>query len=267
MACLMALSGAACAQVSVITPIFGLGTYHLADVVDPAHGLPGTASKLSDRSATTGRTNLISEPGGYYSIEPTSLSADAAYGFPDDERASGQDRSWGVTFGIAYGALTLRAAHQNRHVTDIRLFDQTGVSFDAKNSIAAANYRLGWGTAYAAYSANRGWGSSPLYNPDNPYSANIAGSTSNDTRDMLAGVAVPITHSMTFLASFIHKNDRELANRDANQMAVGASYVLSRRTDFYAAYSFIKNINSGSYQDAGMRSTNSAINIGMRHAF
>lgn len=263
-ACLVALSGAACAQV---TPLFGLGTYHLADVVDPVHGLPGTASTQLGRSAANDRTNLISEPGGYYSIEPTSISADAAYGFPDDERASGQDRSWGVTFGVEYGALTLRAAHQNRHVTDIRLFDQTGVSFDAKNSIAAANYRMGWGTAYAAYSASRGWGNSPLYNPDNPYSANIAGTTSNDTRDMLAGVAVPITHSTTFLASYIHKNDREFANRDANQLAIGASYTLSARTDFYAAYSHIRNINSGSYLDPGNRASNSAINIGMRHAF
>lgn len=267
---LAALPGAACAQV---TPSLSLGTYRLADVVDPEHGMPGVASK---RGATT--MNLTSRnvspglaPGGeggtaIYSLEAPTAPGAVAYGFPAEEYVSGQDRSWGITVGIEYGALTLRGAQQNRHVTNIRMVDQTGVNFDAKNSIAAANYRLSWGTAYAAYSASRGWGSSPLYNPDNPYSANIAGIGSNDSRDVLAGVAVPLSHSTTLLASWIHKNDRELANRDANQIAFGASYTLSRKTDFYAAYSHIKNISTSSFSDAVNRS-GSAINIGMRHAF
>ena len=185
---------------------------------------------------------------------------------PEDDVLAGQDRSWGVTVGVEYGPLTLRGAHQNRHVTQIRLFDQTGVNFDAKNSLAAANYRLAWGTAYAAYSASRGWGSSPLYNPDNPYSASIAGSASTDSRDMLAGVAVPLTRSTTLLASYIHKNDRELANRDANQIALGAACTVSRRTDFYAAFSHIRRVGSA-FIDSGRRSASAAINVGMRHAF
>lgn len=258
MAGLAAASGNACAQ---LTPVFGLGPYRIVDVLDPSGAAMATtthavayASKHSDR------------PGQYYSVEPVTLSSDAAYGYAQDDLLSGQDRSWGITVGVDVGSLTLRGAHQNRHVTNIHLFDQTGVNFDAKNSIAAASYRLSWGTAYAAYSASRGWGNSPLYNPDNPYSANIAGTASNDSRDMLAGVAVPVTRSTTLLASMIRKNDRELANRDANQIALGASYALSHGTDFYAAYSHIKQVSG--FIDAGVRSGgSSAINVGMRHAF
>ena len=106
-----------------------------------------------------------------------------------------------------------------------------------------------------------------MYNPDNPYSANIAGTASNDCRDVLAGVAVPLTRTTTFLASFIRKNDRELANRDANQLAFGTSYAASRRTDFYAAYSHIRHTGNASYAMANIRSASSAINVGMRHAF
>lgn len=252
MAGLAVLSGSACAQV---TPSIGIGNYRVVDVIDPSHNV-----------AAGSATNLAAYPVGpadsmrrYYRADPITLQ--------EKELVSGRDRSWGVTVGVEYGALTLRGAHQNRNVTDIRLFDQTGVGFAAKNSIAAANYRLAWGTAYAAYSASRGWGSSPLYNPDNPYSANIAGTASNDCRDVLAGVAVPLTRTTTFLASFIHKNDREFANRDANQLAIGASYVVSRRLDFYAAYSHIRNINNASYAIGNSRSASSAINVGMRHAF
>ena len=249
---LVACSGAACAQV---TPSFGIGSYRVVDVIDPSQNvMAGSATNLGAYPLPRGGNPVQSYRGDFIDDE-------------NEERVSGQSRSWGVTVGIEYGALTLRGAHQNRHVTNIRLFDQTGVNFDAKNSIAAANYRLGWGTAYAAYSASRGWGNSPLYNPDNPYSANIAGTASNDSRDVLAGVAVPLTRTTTFLASFIRKNDRELANRDANQLAFGASYAASRRTDFYAAYSHIRNINNASYVVANSRSASSAINVGMRHAF
>jgi predicted porin len=260
-----AVCGPACAE---LTPSIGLGTYRLADVVDPEHGMPGVAGKRSAGSVgTASRTTAGPDNGGaLYSLEAAGAPVTSTYGSAADDYLAGQDRSWGITVGIEYGALTLRGAQQNRHVTNIRLYDQTGVNFDAKNSIAAANYRLSWGTAYAAYSASRGWGTSPLYNPDNPYSANIAGIGSNDSRDILAGVAVPMTRTTTFLASYIHKNDRELANRDANQIAFGASYTMSRRTDFYAAYSHIKNISGSSFSDAVNRS-GSAINVGMRHAF
>ena len=249
MGCLALAAGAACAQ---STPVVGIGSYRVVDPASQGPGVPG--SKRIDSTVA------------YFGAAPAGGPYRAMDQLPEDDIVSGQSRSWGVTVGVDYGQLTLRGAHQNRHVTNIRLFDQTGVNFDAKNSLAAANYRLAWGTAYAAYSTSRGWGSSPLYNPDNPYSASIAGTASSDSRDMLAGVAVPMTRTTTLLASFIHKNDRELANRDANQLAIGAAYTMSRRTDFYAAVSHIKRIST-TWMDAGSRGTSAAINVGMRHAF
>ena len=83
-------------------------------------------------------------------------------------------------------------------------------------------------------------------------------------------MAVPITQGTTFLASYITKDDRDLANQDANQFAVGTSHAVSRRTDFYAAYSHIRNRNGAGYTvgNASSRGAgNSAFNVGMRHAF
>jgi len=171
---------------------------------------------------------------------------------------------------VDLGAFSLRIAHQNRHVAQVHLYDLAGANMDAKNSLIAANLRMRWGTAYAAYAANRGWGSSPLYNPDNPYGAGVASTSSTDSRDTLVGVAVPLTHATTFLASLIHKNDRDLANRDANELALGASYTVTRRTDFYAAYSYIQNLSAAGTPrttfDARGHSS-SALSFGMRHAF
>ena len=192
------------------------------------------------------------------------LSTGAAWDKGDID-GSPSGRAWGMSLGFSAGPLTIRAAHQNRNVAKVTRYDQVGISMAAKNSILAANMRFGWGTAYAAYSASRGWGSSPLFNPDNPYGAGIASTPSTNSRDVLAGVAVPLGHATTLLASYIRKNDRDPANSDARQIAVGASYAVSRRLDFYAACSRIQHLNG---TPVGARAGNGlAVNVGMRRSF
>jgi predicted porin len=244
---------------------YNLEYLSLADVGDPLH--TGTAGRTSNLVGPTGMradSNVR-----YYSSRIDRLSTGGSWTVDTLGGDPMADRAWGMTVGVDMGMFSLRAAHQNRHVAQVRLYDLVGSNMDAKNSLIAANLRMRWGTAYAAYAANRGWGSSPLYNPDNPYSAGVASTSSTDSRDTLVGVAVPVTRSTTFLASFIHKNDRDLANRDANQFAVGASYVVSRKTDFYAAISHTLNTNGNGLLIGGAArpSGSSAVNVGMRHAF
>jgi predicted porin len=244
---------------------YNLEYLSLADVGDPFHaGTAGRASNLVSAYGMRADNNVR-----YYSTRRDGLSTGASWTVDTLGGDPLGDRAWGMTVGADMGAFSLRAAHQNRHVAQVHLYDLAGANMDAKNSLIAANLRMRWGTAYAAYAANRGWGSSPLYNPDNPYGAGVASTSSTDSRDTLMGVAVPLTHATTFLASFIHKNDRDLANRDANQFAVGASYVVSRKTDFYAAISHTITTNGNGLLIGGAAhpSGSSAVNVGMRHAF
>lgn len=230
----------------------------LSDVGDPFHGgLAGSGSGAED--ARRSSDSVI------YQGRFNGFTAGSSWGKGDID-GSPSGRAWGMTVGFKAGPFTIRAAHQNRNVAKVTRINPVDISMAAKNSIIAANMRFDWGTAYAAYSANRGWGSSPLFNPDNPYGAGIAGIPSTDSRDVLAGVAVPVSHATTLLASYIRKNDRDPANRDARQIAVGATYAISRKLDFYAAYSHIQ-------QQSGIRNANvrhgggGAINMGMRRAF
>ena len=243
---------------------YNLEYLSLADVGDPFHtGMAGRASNLVEPNGMRTDHNVR-----YFSSHAAGLSAGSSWTVDTLGGNPMGDRAWGMTIGVDLGAFSLRAAHQNRHVAQVHLYDLAGANMDAKNSLIAANVRMRWGTAYAAYAANRGWGSSPLYNPDNPYGAGVASTSSTDSRDILAGVAVPLTHATTFLASFIHKNDRDLANRDANQFAIGASYVVSRKTDFYAAISrTITTSGNGLLIGDAHPSGSSAVNVGMRHAF
>ena len=227
----------------------------LYDVGDPFHG--GLAAQAEPRGERA-------DDSVAYQGRVAGFDTGAKWGKGDVD-GSPSGRAWGMSLGFNAGPLTIRAAHQNRNVAKVTRFDQVGITMAAKNSIVAANMRFGWGTAYAAYSASRGWNNSPLFNPDNPYGAGIASTRSTNSRDVLAGVAVPVTRSTTLLASFIRKNDRDLANRDARQLAIGATYAVSRRMDFYAAYSRIQHLNG---VELGVNpGSGSAVNVGMRRAF
>jgi predicted porin len=243
-----------------------LGPQYTLDFLSVSNGVDATGIGTAGSTTMVGAgVRRVESDSQAYNTRVSGVSAGTAYGEDriDGSRAS---RAWGLTLGFDVGPLTVSAAHQNRHVANVRLYDQAGNNMDARNSILSANVRMGWGTAYAAYSVNRGWGSSPLFNPDNPYGASVASMPSTDSHDVLVGVAVPLGSSTTLLASMIHKDDRDLANRDANQFAIGASYAASRSTDFYASYSRIHSMGSAG-TPLGYTNGTSAINIGLRHAF
>ena len=245
-------------QVLSVGRQYNLDFRTLSDVGDPFHGgLAGGGSGAEDARRSSDSVTYQSRFNGF--------TAGSSWGKGDlDGSPSG--RAWGMSVGFDAGPFTIRAAHQNRNVAKVTRINPVDISMAARNSIIAANMRFDWGTAYAAYSANRGWGNSPLFNPDNPYGAGISSIPSTDSRDVLAGVAVPVSHATTLLASYIRKNDRDPANRDARQIAIGATYAISRKLDFYAAYSHIRQ-QSGIANADVRHGGGGAINLGMRRAF
>lgn len=225
------------------------------------------ADDLAEPGASDSATRVFGYPGKRMGLEagaaPRRLNLNEGI-----DRSALSNRAWGISLGLAAGPVTFRVAHQNKNVAKVAPAMPLGNRMDAKNAILAANLDLGPVKAYTAYSANRGWGSSPLWNPDNPYGAAMASTPSTDSRDVLVGMALPLGRT-TWLASFIRKNDRDLADRDADQLAFGGTYTISRRTDFYAAYSHTR-VRSGPGYMTGTPITpgaSSALNVGMRHAF
>jgi predicted porin len=261
------------------SPLFGRQAY-AGSAGDPFRGaMAGGATRFMHNFTGNFTGNFVGNDGNsgrqaddslaLYSREVSGGSVGAPYAFGEPARDPAANRAWGLSVGLERGPLTIRLAHQNRNVAPVAPAAAMGNNMDAKNSILAANLRLGSATAYAAYSANRGWGSSPLFNPDNPYSASMAATPSLDSRDVLVGLALPCGPA-TLLASWVRKNDRDLSNRDADQVALGASYTVSRRTDFYASYSRITNRGGAGYSVSNASSSaagSSALNLGMRHGF
>jgi predicted porin len=237
----------------------------LTDVADPFHGgMAGSAANLV--GYTTKRyDNTIK----YTSPRSRSgLIGSVIYSFGESPFNSKVNRAYGATIGYEKGRVNLSLTHQRKD----NLLDATGttpaVDQSASNSLVAANVDFGRFVGYAAYGHSKGDGSSQ-WDETNPYGAVAQRDPSTNSRDVLLGVAVPMG-ATTLLASVIHKDDRGLANRDANQIAIGASYALSKRTNIYTSVAKIQNRNGAGYTVGNASNRGSgdrAINVGLKHAF
>jgi predicted porin len=238
----------------------------LTDVADPFQGgMAGSAANLV--GYTTKRYDNTVK---YKSPRSRSgLIGSVIYAFGESPFNSKVNRAYGATLGYENSKAHISITHQRKE----NLLDSTGstpaVDQSARNTLVAANYNFGRFVGYAAYGHSRGDGSSQ-WDETNPYGAVAQRDPSTNSRDVLVGVAVPMSGATTFLASYIRKDDRGMADRDANQLAIGASYAFSRRTNMYASFAKIQNRNGSGYTvgNASNRGNGDrAINVGLKHAF
>jgi predicted porin len=244
---------------------YDVGYETLVEVADPFRGgTSGTSTNLIG-NGTKRSDNSIK----YRSSVIRGFSASAIYSFGESAFSTSRNRAYGATIGYEGGLFSLRAAHQRKNNFLQAAGATAPVDLSARNTLVAANMHITKAaTVYAAYAVNRGIGSSP-WDQDNPYGALVLASPSNRSNDALAGVSYA-SGNATYMVSYIRKDDRSLANQDADQVAVGMTYALSRRTAFYATYAKIKDHNNAPYTVGNFSEQGkgrSAVNIGMRHAF
>ncbi len=244
---------------------YDVGYETLAEVADPFRGgMAGTATNLMGNGSKRS-DNTIKFRSGVVN----GFVASAVYSFGESVFSTARNRAYGAMIGYQGGPFTLRAAHQKKNNYLQGVGSTAPVDLSSRNSLIAANLHMGQAaTVYAAYAVNRGVGSSP-WDQDNPYGALVLASPSTRSNDALAGVSYA-AGAATYMLSYIRKDDRSLANQDANQIAVGMTYSMSRRTAFYAAYAKIKDHNGANYTVGNFSEQGkgrSAINVGLRHAF
>jgi predicted porin len=124
------------------------------------------------------------------------------------------------------------------------------------DSLLAVNYDFQVAKAFFAYGRDKGQltQTSPVV----------------DSNNILVGATVPVGPAGSVIASFTRKNDKSIANQDADQWALGYTHALSKRTSAYVAYAKIKNKNGAFYTvgnntEAG--TGDKAFNVGLKHNF
>lgn len=211
--------------------------YLVLTTIDPfGTGLAGDSQNLVASPTRMNNTIIYATP------ELAGFSADLAYGFGEVAGNSHANRQIGTSFGYAAGPLYVRLGHHRS--------EDAIASGTAKNTILGATYDFKVVKASFAYNRNTGF-------------------STIDSRDWLAGVSVPFGPS-TVMASYIRKDDKSAANQDAHQLAIGYTYALSKRTNFYTSYARIDNKNGAAFTVGSAIETGSgdkAFNLGVRHVF
>jgi len=236
----------------------------LSELADPFRGdMAGSASNLAAYGVKR-YDNTVK----YATPALRGVSAAAIYSAGESPYSRVQNRAYGATLGYSSGAVKVSVSHQRKNNFIEAAGTVPAIDMSARNTLVAANLDLGLATAFAAVGINKGYGSSP-WDPSNAYSSLALSRSSSDSRDTLLGVSVPV-RGFKLLASYVRKDDRDLANRDASQLALGVTYALSKRSDFYASYAKIHNKNGARYtvgnaSDSGRG--DAAFNLGFRHGF
>lgn len=225
----------------------------------------GSAGNAPNILPLTGSGSRMDNAFKYVTPNFSGMTGEFAYGFGEVAGDTSAARQLGVAVNYTGGPLTVRLGHHNRN-NDTATVKNTE---SGKNTLLAATYDFGVAKAYFAYGVNKGPNSGTLRNATNPYRSAVAPTPSTDSRDALLGVLVPFGTNRV-MASYIRKDDKTAFNQDANQLAVGYFYGLSKRTDLYAVYARIDNKNGAGYTVGGAiepGSGDKALNLGIRHTF
>ncbi len=214
----------------------------LSGIGDPfAAGLAGAAQNLmlAPNSLRPNQGVRMDNTIKYTTPVFSGISGEVAYGFGElGSNSNGRVISASASYKVkplAVGVAYYRA----------------NTASDATSSaLLAANWDFGVAKVYAAYAD-----SDELLNAK--------------TRDYLIGASVPFGPH-TVLLSYIWKDDRSAANRDANLIAAGYTYSLSKRTNLYASYGHMDNKRGATFtvgNNSELGTGNKAFNFGIRHLF
>lgn len=212
-------------------------------------GLAGDSANLISAGGASGN-NRMDNTLRYTYKASSGLMADAVYGFGEVADSSAK-RQYGGALGYVAGPAYAKLGYHSVN-------DATGKA--GRLTFLGATYDFGFAMAHFNYVVNKG--------------SAVFGIVNQDSRDMLLGISVPYGLGK-FMASYIRKDDRTVANFDASQWAVGYMYFLSKRTTLYTSIARIDNNASATSKTGFYRVGNAteqglgsrAFNFGIRHAF
>jgi len=168
-----------------------------------------------------------------------------AYGFGGVAGDTSAQSQVGASLGYANGPLTVSYAF---HQANNEQGTVVGASTDTfRTNFIGAAYDFGVVKVHAAFDQNQ------------------QGDTFK-TQDALVGVTIPFGVQTVF-ADYTHKDNKLIDNADASQYAVGYTYNLSKRTNLYTAYTYVKNQDKSTIDTEVAGNAVGTLQVGLRHSF
>jgi predicted porin len=165
-----------------------------------------------------------------------------AYGFGEVAGSTAQEAQYGLNVGYSNGPLTITYAfhHANNDFNAFPVF---------KTHFIGATWDFNVVKLHGAFDYNK------------------LNDNSFKTQDYMIGVTVPFAGVHTLFGDWTHKKDKVTDDANSNQFAIGYTYAMSKRTNLYASYAYIRNnTNAFVFTDTPGTSVNT-FQIGMRHMF
>jgi len=222
---------------------YSLGFNNLSTIDPFGTGFAGQVNNIVDPSGIRlNNSATYSTP----SIGGVTASAEIAFGEETGNWEANRETGAGLTYasGPAYVGFTFY---------DVGNANGNGAA--RKNYLLGGTYDFGVVKIHALAQKSTGSGTTGL--------------VPLDVLDLMGGMTVPIAGG-SLMASYIHHNDRTLADKDANQIGIGYIYPLSKRTSVYTAFARIKNDNGAAFVVGNATDTGTgdkAFNLGVVHNF
>lgn len=169
-----------------------------------------------------------------------------AYGFGGIPGNTSAQSQTGVSLGYLNGPLTVAYAfHEANNEFNAAIPEISGPTF--RTNFIGAAYNFGPVKAHVAFDQNEQ-------------------GTILKTQDYLVGLTVPFGANSVF-AGYTHKSNKLIENADSDQFGLGYTYSLSKRTNLYAAYTYVKNQQEASIDTSVKGNTVDVFQVGLRHSF
>ena len=185
----------------------------------------------------------------YFTPNFSGFTGQVTYAFGEVAGNNTAARQYGLSLNYAAGPLYLTLDYLNVNNTPVAATATTAAVGDdtAKSLLLGGTYDFGVVKGHAAFGTEKGLG--------------IV-----DNRDYMLGVSIPFGASAVQL-DYIKKQDRSSAgNQGAKQYAIGYTYALSKRTNFYSSYTNTQQDSGAAYVGV-IGQTDKVLNAGIRHTF
>lgn len=225
----------------------------------------GGMDRIFFRNANAGVSTFTSSGAGrsdntvaYFTPTVAGFTGEATYAFGEQAGSNRSGRQYGLSANYAAGPLfvTVDYLNVNNIPANATLTTPTVSAGTAKDTLVGATYDFGVVKAHGAFGSEKG----------------IFGL---DQRDYMLGATVPFGASAVQL-DYIRKTDRNrnsgLGDGGAKQFAVGYTYALSKRTNFYSSWTTTLQGNGANYVSSqGVTpfagASDRTLNAGIRHTF
>jgi predicted porin len=183
------------------------------------------------------------------------FSGSVSYGFGEKAGDNKANRNIGAGAQYANGPVNVQFAYQKSNVDFTKV--ATGLGFDAdpaaeiKTAFLGATYDFGVAKAHAAFADTK---------------VELFGE-SEKVRNYLLGLSAPVGAAGTVMASYVRNDFKDFDNSKSDQYALGYTHALSKRTNLYTSYSYLKNDDEAALKTYADGKSVRTFNVGVRHAF